>query len=98
MCGRALEGICRHFKTKSDNLANGLTELRDARVIDGRLFDWSEELRKHRNLGAHASEERISSEDAADLLDFAHAITTYVFDLTAKFKGFLQRKTAMHDK
>lgn len=92
MCGRALEGMCRHFGAKSKYLGGGLQELLDRAIIDQRLFAWSEELQRHRNLGAHATEERISREDARDLLDFVHAITEYVFVLSERFRIFMERK------
>lgn len=92
MCGCALEGICKHFKGKKQYLQGGIKELLEMGVIDERIFRWSEELRKHRNIAAHASEEKITKEDAADLQDFAIAISEYVFALTDKFNKFLARK------
>src|SRR2546428_152743 len=70
MCGRALEGVCIHFGTKDRHLAKALPELRDRKLIDERLFNWGDELRKHRNVAAHATEDRISRDDATDLLEF----------------------------
>ena len=93
MCGRALEGVCVHFDTKDRNLNKGLKELLDRQLIDQRLFEWSEELRKHRNLAAHASGEKVSREDATDLLDFVNAICEYVFILTPKFHSYMERKS-----
>ena len=92
MSGRILEGVCKHHATKSKNLASGLKELKDKGIIDDRLYQWSEELRKHRNIGAHATEDKISKEDAKDLLDFAQAICDYIFVLNAKFNRFMERK------
>lgn len=92
MCGRALEGMCRHHNTEGGNLARGLAELREREVIDKRLFEWAESLRELRNLGAHASDERVSPEDARDLFDFAHAITDYVFVMSRKHEAFKQRR------
>ena len=88
MCGRALEGVCRHFETKSKNLASGLKELREREIIDTRLFQWSDELRKFRNLGAHATEEEVSIVDAQDLLDFVNSICQYVFVMAKRFEDF----------
>lgn len=94
MSGRAIEGVCIHHSTKNKTtLAAGLKELKDLGAIDKRLFDWGEELRKHRNIGAHASDEKISREDAKDLLDFATTICEYVFVLNAKFLRFQERVT-----
>jgi hypothetical protein len=91
MCGRALEGVCVHFGIKSV-LAKGLGELRQRALIDERLYSWGEQLRKHRNLAAHATEEKISREDAKDLLEFVAAICEYIFVLTARFDAFMARK------
>lgn len=91
MCGRTIEGLCIHHKTKNKTLAAGLKELREEKIIDSRLFEWGEALRKHRNIGAHASAEKISKEDAKDLLDFSSAMCEYVFVLNAKFNRFIER-------
>ena len=92
MTGKTLEGVCVHHNTKNRNLYSGLKELKDKGIIDERLYQWSEELRKHRNIGAHASVDKIPKEDAKDLLDFAQAFCDYVFVLNAKFNRFMERK------
>ena len=92
MCGRSLEGICKEHDTKSKILSGGLKELLDRKVIDDRLFSWGEALREQRNLGAHASGEDISKDDARDLLDFVIAICDYVFVLNDKYEKFLERQ------
>jgi len=92
MCGRVLEGICQHHKTSAKSLANGLKELKEKTIIDERLFLWGEELRKHRNIGAHATTEKVTKEDALDLVDFVTAICDYVFVLNERFNRFMNRK------
>lgn len=92
MSGRTLEGVCNHYLPKSKNLADGIKGLKEKGIIDDRLFHWGEELRKHRNIGAHATDEKISKEDAKDLLDFVNAICEYVFVLTGRFNKFMERK------
>ena len=92
MCGRALEALCRHYKTKSKYMGGGLRELKDQGIIDARLLKWAEELQKARNSSAHATGEKITKADAQDLLDFAAAICEYVFVLTEKFEKFMKRK------
>lgn len=92
MCGRAIEAVCSEYKTKSKNLAGGLRELRDKGVIDQRLFDWAESLREQRNIGAHATEEDVSRDDAHDVLDFSLAICEYVFVLSEKYEDFKARQ------
>jgi Domain of unknown function (DUF4145) len=92
MCGRAIEAICAEHDTKSKNLGAGLKELKDRQIIDQRLFEWSEALRHLRNIGAHASTEHISREDARDVFDFALAICEYVFVLAQKYAAFKERQ------
>jgi hypothetical protein len=89
MSGRAIEAMCRHFKTKKQMLFEGLKELHERGVIDARLYEWSDELRKHRNLAAHA---KFNLADAKDLYDFSTAICDYVFVLTEKFENFKKRQ------
>lgn len=93
MTGRALEAMCKHFATKSQYLAGGLKELLEREIIDKRLYEWSEELRKHRNLAAHATDDKFTHEDGEYAFDFATAICNYVFVLNEKFKAFMERKT-----
>ncbi len=93
MCGRAIEAICTEHKTKAKTLAAGLRELRDKQVIDQRLFEWGDSLREKRNIGAHATEEDVTREDARDVLEFAAAISEYVFVLSAKYEAFKSRQT-----
>lgn len=91
MCGRAVEALCQE-KTKARTLAEGLKRLRATKVIDDKLFEWGEALRKERNIGAHAGEAEISAQDASDVLDFAIAISEYVYVLDEKYKAYRARK------
>ncbi|HSY50636.1 MAG TPA: DUF4145 domain-containing protein [Thermoanaerobaculia bacterium] len=93
MAGRALEGVCRHFGTEKIYLGPGIQQLREKEVIDARLARWAGELQKARNLSAHASGEKVSRQDAQDLLDFVRAICEYVFVLTRKYDNYMSRKT-----
>jgi hypothetical protein len=93
MSGRALEGLGIHFKAKKWQIKDSLAELRDRNIIDPRLFEWGEALRKDRNLAAHASDKKFTKEDAVDLLDFINSICEHVFVLTPKFEAFMARKS-----
>ncbi len=92
MCGRSIEALCKEHGAKNWQLAKGVKELKDKGIIDGRLFDWSEALRDRRNIGAHATEEDISKEDARDVLDFTVAICEYVYVLSDKYEKFKKRE------
>lgn len=94
MCGKALEALCKDQGAKDWQLAKGLKELKDGEIIDGRLYEWGEALRKRRNIGAHASEEDISREDAEDVLDFAIAICEFVYVLSDKYEKFKAREAS----
>jgi hypothetical protein len=93
MCGRAVEALCQE-KVQAKSLADGLKKLRASKVIDEKLFEWSEDLRKERNSGAHAGDAEISHQDARDVLDFAIAISEYVYVLDEKYKAYQARKSA----
>ena len=92
MCGRTIEGVCKHHDPKTRNLASGLKKLKDDQIIDNRLYEWGDTLRNHRNLGAHATTTKVSKDDAKDLLDFSIAICEYVFVLNKKFLRFQERQ------
>jgi hypothetical protein len=98
MCRRAIEAICTEFKTKSKTLVGGLNELLKMQIIDKKIFEWAEALRLHGNIGAHASKEKITKEEANDLLEFTDAICNYVFVLSKKFEEFLKRKEKQKEK
>ncbi|RRQ22248.1 DUF4145 domain-containing protein [Thiohalobacter thiocyanaticus] len=91
MCGRAIEAICKD-KTNEKTLHKGLKKLKVDAVIDDRLYSWGEALRKERNIGAHASEDTVSKQDAQDIFDFAKAIAEYVYVMAEKFDAYEQRK------
>lgn len=95
MCGRALEALCKEHSVSHRGLAQGIKELKDQGVIDGRLLEWGEALRERRNIGAHATDEDISREDASDVLDFTVAICDYVYVLTKKYDEFKSRQTKL---
>jgi len=92
MCGRAIEGVCQHHYPKNRTLQTGLQKLKKDGVIDDRIYNWGDALRLSRNLGAHATTEKVTREDAHDLLDFALAICEYVFVLNEKFDRYQKRK------
>jgi hypothetical protein len=91
MCGRAIEAISIS-KTTAKSLADGLKKLKDQNIIDQRLYDWGEALRKERNMGAHANESDISKDDARDVFDFAKAFCDYIYVLSEKYEEYLDRK------
>ncbi|MBR1196396.1 DUF4145 domain-containing protein [Bradyrhizobium sp. AUGA SZCCT0240] len=78
--------------TKRLMLGTGIRELRDRKIIDDRLYDWSVSLQAMRNLAAHPEDITVSREDAQDLQVFVNAITEYVYDLTDRYEEFKERE------
>lgn len=77
-------------------LGAGIKKLRDQKIIDGRLFDWSQQLQAFRNLAAHPEDIEISRVDAQDLQTFVNAIVEYVYDLTDRYDEFKRRVELRH--
>lgn len=94
MVRRALEAIANHFDAPDRALPARIEMLKDKGVIDARMFEWAQALRRHGNLGAHDSEGDVSEQDARDLLEFAETMCEYIFVLTKKFNDFQARQTA----
>jgi hypothetical protein len=89
MFGRALEAVCQDALVSSEiknskqiTLALGISKLLELKLIDQKLYDWSQQLRAFRNIAAHAVDLQISREDADDLKAFVYAIIEYIYDLT----------------
>lgn len=91
LCGRALERLIKE-KIGGGTIAKGLAELKAKGIIDQRLSSWAEALRRERNIGAHASDEETTKENAQDILDFTIAIFDYVYTLTEKYERYAARK------
>jgi HEPN domain-containing protein len=97
LCGRALERLIKE-KVGSQMIGKGISELKAKGIIDQRLFDWAEALRKERNIGAHASDEETTKEDAEDIVDFTIAIFDYVYTLSEKYERYVERKMSKDKK
>jgi hypothetical protein len=91
MSGRALEEIC-YEKTGAKTLAKGLEKMKNAKIIDEKLYEWGEALRSERNIGAHAGKGNISAQNASDVLDFAIAIAEYIYVFDARYMAYKKRK------
>lgn len=107
MLGRALEALCRDILEEPPDetvrsapsstpkrklmLGAGIKRLRDKKIIDDRLYDWSQQLQAFRNLAAHPEDIIISRTDAEDLQSFVNAIVEYVYDLADRYDEFKNR-------
>jgi hypothetical protein len=73
-------------------LGSGIKELKERKIIDDRLYDWSLSLQAVRNLAAHPEDITVSRQDVEDLQAFVYAITEYVYDLTDRYNEFKERE------
>lgn len=73
-------------------LGEGVRQLHDRKIIDERLYEWSQSLHAIRNLVAHPEDITVSREDAEDLQVFVNAITEYVYDLSDRHEEFKERQ------
>jgi HEPN domain-containing protein len=92
MCRRAIEELARHFSAGGRSLYDQLEELNNAYVIDENMLEWGHELRLEGNRGAHASDDRVSRDDAKDMLEFTETICNFVFVISQQFRDFKERK------
>lgn len=93
LCGRALERLVKEKTGENHMIGRGLKVLLEKGAIDQRLYDWAEALRKERNIGAHASEEDTTKENAQDVIDFTIAIFDYIYTLAEKYEKYVARKS-----
>jgi hypothetical protein len=71
MFGRALEAVCRDKLLTEEEvkagkkimLAAGIKQLHENKIIDARLFDWSQQLHAFRNIAAHPDDDFSISRD-----------------------------------
>jgi hypothetical protein len=78
-------------------LGEGIKKLREAKVIDDRLYEWSQQLHFFRNLAAHPEDTSVSRQNAEDLQTFVNAIVEYVYDLADRYEEF-KKRVAAHAK
>jgi len=91
MCRKCLEAICIEKGEVKGNLKSRIDKLRDAEIIDKKLFNWADNLRMIGNDAAHEFEVNITQQDAADSIEFVEALLSYVFVLNKKFDEFQKR-------
>ncbi len=92
MCRKTLEGICGAHKVAERTLASSLKKMKEAGLIDARLFEWSDLLRIAGNEAAHGVGLSIAQPDAKDILEFTNAILDYLFSFRDRFEQFKQRR------
>ncbi|MFJ6139280.1 DUF4145 domain-containing protein [Kitasatospora sp. NPDC092286] len=90
MTRRAVELACKAQGATGRDLRQKLICLKDSQKIEGRLYDWADELRMLGNEGAHG--DHSSRQDAEDALSFAEALFDYMFVLADRYEQFRKRR------
>ncbi|MEV4938897.1 DUF4145 domain-containing protein [Streptomyces zaomyceticus] len=103
MVRRTLESVCidqgmASGATRPKPLFKMLEQIHDDGKIDGRLFEWAQELRVLGNQGAHFRGKSVNCEDAADGLALAEALLYYLCVLTAQLANFKARRSEVRAK
>lgn len=95
MVRRTLEAIAKEFDASVKTLVAGLDTLRTNGLISEELHQWGTELRFIGNIGAHATDDVITRQDAQDAMEFLRAIVETIYLLRPKFQEMqLRRKKA----
>ena len=94
MVRRTLEGVCSDHEVTKKPLYAALEEMRSSGLIEGRLFEWAQELRVLGNDAAHFTGRVVSSQDAEDALSLAEALMDYMYVFSAQFDKFRMRRSA----
>ena len=94
MCRKILEAVCVRHDIREGNLAKALTRAKETGIIDGRLYDWADELRLAGNDAAHDVDSQVTGEDARDQLELTEAIVEHLFIYRDRFERFQQRRKA----
>lgn len=96
MVRRILEGVCQEWGVteRGMTLINSLQKLGESGAIDGRLFEWAQELRILGNQGARYTGIPISREDSEDGLALAEALLDYLYVLSKQFDQFKARRAS----
>jgi len=94
MCRKTLEGVCAQHAVDGRSLQEKLAKLRDMGIIEGRLYQWAEELRLAGNEAAHDVNVNVSPQDASDAVEFTRALLEYAYTFQHRFEKFKKRRAA----
>ena len=93
MVRRTLEAVCVDKGATGNSLNSKLNDLKNKEIIEGKLTDWSHDLRALGNEAAHDTAVFIGAVDAQDALELAEALLNYVYVLNAKYNAFKARRS-----
>jgi hypothetical protein len=92
MCRKGIEAICIDKGETKGNLAQRLKNLKDKRILEDTLYNWTNELRLIGNDGAHSHDQIVTQLDAKDSMDFFDALITYLYHLVDQYNKLKSRR------
>lgn len=92
MCRKGIEAICEDKGETKGNLAEKLRKLKEKKVLEDTLYNWTNELRLIGNDGAHSHNQIVTQQDAKDSLDFFDALITYLYHLVDQYNKLKARR------
>lgn len=92
MCRKGIEAVCKDNGEEQGNLDQKLTNLKNRGVLEGKLFDWANQLRLIGNDGAHSHEQIVTLQDAKDAIAFLDALITYLYHLVRQYDELVTRR------
>jgi Domain of unknown function (DUF4145) len=96
MARRVVEIIRKDQGFKKGNLNAALKSMKEAGVIDARLYEWADTAREVGNEGAHDTTP-VSREDAEQVLLFVEALVDYLYVFRKRYAQFQQRREALRE-
>ncbi|MEU2272022.1 DUF4145 domain-containing protein [Streptomyces olindensis] len=92
MVRRTLEGVCAQHGITKKPLYRAFEEMKSVGLIEGRLFEWAQELRVLGNEGAHFTGKSVTRQDASDAVALAEALLDYLYVFNEQFLQFKERR------
>jgi hypothetical protein len=91
MVRRALEAIAKDYVPSGrGELFQALRQMHTDGVISDEMKEWADGLRKWGNLGAHATTQKVTPDDAKHALDYLEALMRIIYELRPKFEAWQQ--------
>lgn len=95
MARRALQNAVRDKEAKGENLKKEIDDLASKHIITPALKSWAHEIRELGNIGAHPEKDgldKVTKEDAQEILNFAEDFLKYVYVMPARVEARRAKK------
>lgn len=97
MARRVVDAIRKEQGYPQGSLFDGLTAMKDAGVINDRLYEWADTARVVGNEGAHDTDVPVGHEDAEEVLRFIEALADYLYVFQRQYEEFKRRRRVLKE-